>query len=96
VLECESVEAVKGAVKAGIGMGFQYRDTIESELQSGQLSVVPISVLNDLRVNWFILRRNNKSLSMNAKDFLALLHNNFHHPKNERIIRHHMTGARSL
>ena len=70
VLECESVEAVKGAVKAGLGMGFQYRDTIESELQSGELSDVPISVLDELRVNWFILRGNNNALSKNAKDFL--------------------------
>jgi DNA-binding transcriptional LysR family regulator len=96
VLECESVEAVKGAVKAGIGMGFQYRDTIESELQSGQLSDVPISILDELRVNWFILRRNNSTLSKNAKDFLVLLHHNFDHPKNERVIRHQTMHAPCL
>jgi DNA-binding transcriptional LysR family regulator len=75
VLECESVQAVKAAVKAGIGLGFQYREAIEPELRNGQLIDVPIPFLKKLRVNWYILRRKDEPLSKNAIDFLALLHN---------------------
>jgi LysR family transcriptional regulator, low CO2-responsive transcriptional regulator len=74
VLECESAEAVKAAVKAGIGMGFQYRDAVESDLRNGHLRNISIPMLKKLRVNWYILSKRNNSLSGNAKDFLALLH----------------------
>ena len=79
VLECESVEAVKAAVKAGIGMGFQYRDAIESELRSGHLSEICIPILKRLRINWFILRKKDNHLSNNARDFLTLLHTRVAH-----------------
>jgi DNA-binding transcriptional LysR family regulator len=80
VLECESVEAVKAAVMAGIGMGFQYRDAIESDLRSGHLKDISIPVLKKLRVNWYILRRKDNRLSDNAKDFLVLLRSSVNHP----------------
>ena len=83
VLECESVEAVKAAVKAGIGMGFQYRDTIESDLRNGHLKDISIPVLKKLRVNWYILSKKDNSLSRNAKDFLALLHSSVNHAKEQ-------------
>jgi len=83
VLECESVEAVKAAVKAGIGMGFQYRDAIESDLRNGYLRDISIPVLKKLRVNWYILSKRDNSLSGNAKDFLALLHGSVDHPKEQ-------------
>jgi DNA-binding transcriptional LysR family regulator len=83
VLECESVEAVKAAVKAGIGMGFQYRDAIESDLRNGHLKDISIPVLKKLRVNWYILSKRDKSLSGNAKDFLALLHGSVDHRKEQ-------------
>lgn len=80
ILECESVEAVKAAVKAGLGMGFQYRDTIQSDLRSGHLNDISIPLLKTLRVNWFILYRRHNELSKNAKDFLAILHSDIIHP----------------
>jgi DNA-binding transcriptional LysR family regulator len=83
VLECESVEAVKAAVKAGIGMGFQYRDAIKSDLRNGHLRDISIPVLKKLRVNWYILSKRDNSLSDNAKDFLALLHGSVNHPKEQ-------------
>ena len=83
VLECESVEAVKAAVKAGIGMGFQYRDAIESDLRNGHLKDISIPVLKKLRVNWYILSKRDNSLSGNAKDFLALLHSSVNHAKEQ-------------
>jgi len=80
VLECESVEAVKAAVKAGLGMGFQYRDTIASDLCSGHLVDVSIPLLKRLRVNWFIQYGAHRQLSRNARDFLTLLLRSFNHP----------------
>ena len=83
VLECESVEAVKAAVKANTGMGFQYRDAIESDLRNGDLRDISISVLKKLRVNWYILSKKDNSLSGNANDFLALLHSSVNHAKEQ-------------
>jgi DNA-binding transcriptional LysR family regulator len=79
VLECESVEAVKAAVKTGLGMGFQYRDAVKSDLRNGHLSAISLPILKKLRVNWFILCRKDDDLSANAKDFLALLRSGPNH-----------------
>lgn len=77
VLECESVEAIKAAVNANIGIGFLYRDTVELDLRHGYLRKINMPPLKKLDAKWYILYKKGGAFSPNAKDFLALLRKTF-------------------
>lgn len=73
VMQCESVAALKGAVKAGIGLGFLYRDVVRSDLQDGYLKPIRIPELKKLDTKCFVLYKKDRPLSPIAKDFVELL-----------------------
>jgi len=70
--ELSSNEAVKQAVKAGLGIGIVPAQTIELELQSNRLVVLSVDGFPLVR-KWFILHRSDKRLSSAAEVFRALL-----------------------
>jgi len=70
--ELNTNEAVKQAVQAGLGIGVVPLQTIELELMTHRLIVLPIKGLPIIR-RWFILHRTDKKLSSAALAFRTLL-----------------------
>ena len=65
-------EALKQAVRAGLGLGVVSLQTIELELQAGCLVVLPVEGFPIVR-QWYVLHRTHKRLSAAASTFRELL-----------------------
>jgi DNA-binding transcriptional LysR family regulator len=72
VMQCDSPEGLKTAVKMGVGIGFLYWDAVEPEVSRGELIFADLPELN-LRADTVLAYHKDKSLSSHARDFLALL-----------------------
>ena len=73
VMQCESSDAVKSAVEAGLGVGLLYRGSVELALRSGYFKPITIPELQNLDVKCYLIYRKGESLSTNASDFLSVL-----------------------
>ncbi len=65
-------EAIKQAVQAGLGLGVISAQTIELELETGRLVVLPVEGFPILR-HWYVVHRTQKRLSAAAQAFRAHL-----------------------
>ncbi len=65
-------EALKQAVRAGLGLGVVSLQTIELELQAGCLVLVPVEGFPVVR-QWYVLHRTHKRLSVAASTFRDML-----------------------
>jgi len=65
-------EALKQAVRAGLGLGVVSAQTIELELQSGCLVVLPVEGFPIVR-QWYVMHRTSKRLSDAARTFREML-----------------------
>jgi DNA-binding transcriptional LysR family regulator len=65
-------EALKQAVRAGLGLGVVSLQTIELELQAGCLVVLPVEDFPVVR-QWYVLHRTHKRLSVAASTFRDML-----------------------
>ena len=65
-------EALKQAVRAGLGLGVVSLQTIELELQAGCLVVLPVEGFPVVR-QWYVLYRTHKRLSAAARTFRDML-----------------------
>jgi len=72
VMSCETPEAVKAAVKRGMGLGILYRDLVEPDIRTGDLRIIRVPGLK-MHIDSYIIYHRGKPLSAYAKDFLALL-----------------------
>jgi len=74
ILGCElsSNEAIKQAVQAGLGLGVVSLQTIELELETRRLAVLPVESFPIIR-HWFIVHRRDKRVSAASQAFRALL-----------------------
>lgn len=72
VSELSSNEAIKQAVQAGLGLGVVSAQTLELELETGRLAVLPVESFPILR-HWYIVHRTQKRLSSAAQAFRAHL-----------------------
>ena len=70
--ELSTNEALKQAVRAGLGLGVVSLQTIELELQSGCLVVLPVEGFPIVR-KWYLLHRTHKRLSDAARTFREML-----------------------
>ncbi len=70
--EFSTNEAIKQAVQAGLGLGIVPAQTIELELETRRLIVLPVEGFPIIR-RWFIVHRADKRLSGAAQAFRALL-----------------------
>jgi LysR family transcriptional regulator, low CO2-responsive transcriptional regulator len=70
--EIHTNEALKQAVRAGLGIGIVSAQTIELELQTGCLVVLPVEGFPIMR-RWYVLHRNAKRLSAAALTFREML-----------------------
>jgi DNA-binding transcriptional LysR family regulator len=66
--ELNTNEAIKQAVQAGLGIGVVPAQTIELELQTGRLVVLPFTGFPIIR-RWFVIQRTDKRLSRAASAF---------------------------
>ncbi len=66
--ELNTNEAVKQAVQAGLGIGVVSAQTIELEVQTGRLVVLPFERFPIIR-RWFVIQRSDKRLSNAAAAF---------------------------
>lgn len=72
VMQCETAEAVKAAVKTRMGLGILYRDLVEPDIQRGDLRIIRVPGLK-MHIDSLIIYPKEKPLSADAQDFLALL-----------------------
>lgn len=72
VMECESLEAVKAAVRAGMGIGILYGDIVEPDIQRGDLKMLRIRELK-MEISSLIIYKKERPLSSYAQDFLTLV-----------------------
>jgi len=70
--ELNSNEAIKQAVQAGLGLGVVSLQTIELELETRRLIVLPVESFPIVR-HWFIVHRRDRRLSAAAQAFHDLL-----------------------
>jgi DNA-binding transcriptional LysR family regulator len=70
--ELSSNEAIKQAVQAGLGIGIVPAQTIELELETRRLIILPVEGFPIVR-KWFLLQRRDKRPSGAAQAFLSLL-----------------------
>jgi molybdate transport repressor ModE-like protein len=70
--ELNTNEAIKQAVQAGLGIGVVPAQTIELELQTGRLVVLPFKGFPIIR-RWFVIHRSDKRLSNVALAFRTRL-----------------------
>jgi DNA-binding transcriptional LysR family regulator len=70
--ELDTNEAIKQAVRAGLGLGIVSAQTIELELETGRLVVLPVEGF-PIRRHWFIVHRSDKRPSAAAQAFRSLL-----------------------
>jgi DNA-binding transcriptional LysR family regulator len=70
--ELATNEAVKQGVRAGLGLGMVSAQTLELELQTGHLVVLPVEGFPIVR-QWYVVHRTHKRLSAAAQTFRALL-----------------------
>jgi len=69
--EVNTNEAVKQAVAAGLGLGVAPLQTIELELETRRLAVLPVEDFPILR-HWYLLHRADKRLPLAARAFCEL------------------------
>jgi phosphonate transport system ATP-binding protein len=70
-LEAGSVEALKAAVSAGVGVGFASRLSVEADVAAGRLRIVPVEGLHVAR-RFFAVWRRGVELPLAARSFLAM------------------------
>ncbi|HEY2988940.1 MAG TPA: LysR substrate-binding domain-containing protein, partial [Candidatus Binatia bacterium] len=71
-IRCESPEAVKIAVREGMGIGILYEDAVKAEIKKGRFKILKLSDLNLEGESWIVYRRD-KPLSPLAREFVRLL-----------------------
>ncbi|MCG8429470.1 MAG: LysR family transcriptional regulator [Chromatiales bacterium] len=71
-MEMTRNEAIKQAVRAGLGLGIVSVHTIELEVESGRLVVLDVEDF-PIRRKWFMVHRNGKRLSPSARAFRDFL-----------------------
>lgn len=69
---CESLDALKSAVMAGIGVGLTYRNLVRPELTRKEFKVIQVAGLVMRPVSYIVYSKQ-KPLSQNAESFLSLL-----------------------
>jgi len=65
-------EAIKQAVRAGLGLGVVSEQTIELELETGRLVTLPVEGFPIVR-HWYVVHRTHKRLSVASRAFRDLL-----------------------
>jgi DNA-binding transcriptional LysR family regulator len=95
-LRCESSSAVKAAVRLGMGVGILYRNAVASRVARGNLKLLSVPELRQIKTNSFIVSDRRRPLTPMAQEFLQILREKRSSPivANERRVQ--IGSARSL
>jgi DNA-binding transcriptional LysR family regulator len=74
VVQCDAPEAVKASVEMGIGVGLLFRGRVIPEIEKGQLRMLDVPEMKDIKIKAFVVFDNREALSSSAMDFLHTLH----------------------
>jgi len=74
VVQMGSTEAVKQAIKAGLGYSFLSKRAVESELTKGELAEIPVEKLA-IKRNFYLIHHKERELSPASRAFLAFCEN---------------------
>jgi LysR family transcriptional regulator, low CO2-responsive transcriptional regulator len=77
-------EAIKQAVRAGMGLSVVSTHTIELEVETGRLAILDVEGF-PLQRHWYLVHRKNKRLSPSAKAFVDFVLAEAHHLKDEPV-----------
>ncbi|MET0089736.1 MAG: LysR family transcriptional regulator [Candidatus Thiodiazotropha sp.] len=77
-------EAIKQAVRAGMGLSVVSTHTIELEVETGRLVILDIEGF-PLQRHWYLVHRKNKRLSPSARAFVDFVLAEAHHLKEEPV-----------
>jgi DNA-binding transcriptional LysR family regulator len=72
-VRCQAGEAVKAAVRMGMGIGILYRNAIAGRLAAGNLKLINVPELKQMRFNSFAIYKRRKPLALMAQEFLHIL-----------------------
>jgi LysR family transcriptional regulator, transcriptional activator of the cysJI operon len=72
-LRCEVSSAVKAAVQMGMGVGILYRNAVAGRVARGNLKLLNVPKLKQMKIQSFIIYDRRKPLASMAQEFLRLL-----------------------
>jgi len=72
-VRCGASEAVKAAVRMGMGVGVLYRNAIAGQITNGTLRVVQVDRLAEMGIISFVVHDRRKPLASNAQEFLEII-----------------------
>jgi DNA-binding transcriptional LysR family regulator len=96
VLSCEVSAAVKAAVRLGMGVGILYRNAVASRVVRGNLKLLNVPELKEMRTKSFIIYDRRKPLAPMAQEFLQILRDKRELPIAVNDQRVKIGGARIL
>ena len=73
VMWCESIDLIKTAVQAGLGVGLFYRGSAEAGLRQGYFKALEMPRLKDIKIACYVIYRKGVRLSPNLISLLSLL-----------------------
>jgi DNA-binding transcriptional LysR family regulator len=73
-LQCDATEAVKIAIRSGLGVGLLFRPRIEPELLMDEFRMIDVPELKNMNTKSFVVYDRRRSLSPIARDFVQALH----------------------
>ncbi len=73
VMWCESIDLIKTAVQAGLGVGLFYRGSAEAGLRQGYFKALEMPRLKDIKIACYVIYRKSIRLSPNLLSFLSLI-----------------------
>jgi len=72
VMQCDSSQAMRAALKAGVGLGIVDRDLVEPDLRRRELKIIRVATL-EMEADSFVVYPRERALSPMAREFLDLL-----------------------
>ena len=72
-VRCGASEAVKAAVRMGMGVGVLYRNALAGQITNGTLRLVHVDRLAEMGIRSFIVHDRRKPLASNARQFLDII-----------------------
>jgi LysR family transcriptional regulator, low CO2-responsive transcriptional regulator len=73
-LQCDATEAVKIAIRSGLGVGLLFRPRIGAELERHEFRIIDVPELKTMNTKSFIVYDRRRGLSHIARDFVEELH----------------------
>jgi DNA-binding transcriptional LysR family regulator len=73
VVQCDAPDAVKAAVKRGLGVGLLFGGRVALEIEKGELRLLDVPEMKEIKIKAFVVYGNRKRLSARALDFLDTL-----------------------